>query len=44
MAHRKDVSTLSNAQLTKLRTLLHQYITKPTNKYPTLEELICPTV
>jgi hypothetical protein len=31
MAHRKDVSTLSNAQLTKLRTLLDQYITKPTN-------------
>jgi hypothetical protein len=31
MAHRKDVSTLSNTQLTKLRTLLDQYITKPTN-------------
>ena len=31
MAHRKDVSTLSNAQLTKLRTLLDQYITKPIN-------------
>jgi hypothetical protein len=31
MAHRKDVSTLSNAQLTKLRTLLDQYITRPTN-------------
>ena len=31
MAHRKDVSTLSNAQLTKLRALLDQYIAKPTD-------------
>ena len=31
MAHRKDVSTLSNAQLTQLRTLLDQFINKPAN-------------
>jgi hypothetical protein len=31
MAHRKDVSTLSNAQLTQLRTLLDQFISKPVN-------------
>jgi len=31
MANRKDVSTLSNASLTKLRALLDQYIAKPTN-------------
>ncbi len=31
MAHRKDVSTLSNAQLAKLRTLLNQFINKPKN-------------
>ena len=31
MAHRKDVSTLSNAQLTQLRALLDQFISKPTN-------------
>src|SRR5258707_5147987 len=30
MANRKDVSTLSNIQLTKLRTLLDQYINDPT--------------
>ena len=30
MAHRKSVSTLSNAHLTKLRTLLDQFIAKPT--------------
>ena len=29
MAHRKNVSTLANAQLTQLRTLLDQYIAKP---------------
>src|SRR6266446_2783499 len=29
MAHRKDVSTLSNAQLAKLRTLLNHFISKP---------------
>src|SRR6266540_2670126 len=31
MAHRKDVSTLSNAQLTQLRALLDQFINKPNN-------------
>jgi hypothetical protein len=31
MANRKDVSTLSNAQLTQLRALLDQFINKPTN-------------
>ena len=31
MAHRKDVSTLSAAQRTQLRTLLDQFISKPTN-------------
>jgi hypothetical protein len=31
MAHRKDVSSLSNAQLTQLRMLLDQYINKPTD-------------
>jgi hypothetical protein len=31
MAHRKDVSSLSNAQLTQLRTLLDQFIIKSTN-------------
>ena len=31
MAHRKDVSTLNNAQLTQLRTLLDQFINLPTN-------------
>jgi len=31
VAHRKDVSTLSSAQLTQLRTLLDQFINKPTN-------------
>ncbi len=29
MPHRKDVSTLSNAQLTQLRALLDQFINKP---------------
>ena len=29
MANRKDVSTLSSAQLTQLRTLLDQFISKP---------------
>jgi hypothetical protein len=29
MAHRKDVSTLSNPRLTQLRTLLDQFIAKP---------------
>jgi hypothetical protein len=29
MARRKDVSTLSNSQLSKFRTLLDEYITKP---------------
>lgn len=31
MANRKDVSTLTSARLTQLRTLLDQFITKPTN-------------
>jgi hypothetical protein len=31
MAHRKDVSTLGNPQLTQLRTLLDQFINKPDN-------------
>jgi hypothetical protein len=31
MAHRKNVSTLSNAHLAKLRTLLNQFISKPKN-------------
>ncbi|MGH9932332.1 MAG: tyrosinase family protein, partial [Pyrinomonadaceae bacterium] len=31
MAHRKSVSTLSSVQLTQLRTLLDQFITKPNN-------------
>ncbi len=31
MAHRKDVSSLGNAQLTQLRTLLDQYISKPSD-------------
>jgi hypothetical protein len=31
MAHRKDASTLTNAQLTQLRALLDQFIGKPTN-------------
>ena len=31
MATRKDVSSLSNAKLTQLRTLLDQYINKPTD-------------
>lgn len=30
MANREDVSTLSNTALTQLRTLLDQYIAKPT--------------
>jgi len=36
MAHRKDVSTMSSAQLTQLRALLDQFITKP-NKNPVAE-------
>ncbi len=31
MAHRKDVSTLSNARLTQLRALLDKFIKKPAN-------------
>jgi hypothetical protein len=31
MANRKDVSTLSNARLTQLRSLLDQFISKPTD-------------
>src|SRR5947207_10496926 len=31
MAHRKDVSTLSNPQLTQLPALLDQFIKKPTD-------------
>ena len=31
MAHRKNVSTLSNPQLTQLRALLDQFINKPNN-------------
>ena len=31
MANRKDVSTLTNAKLVQLRTLLDQFIAKPTN-------------
>jgi hypothetical protein len=31
MAHRKNVSTLNNPKVTKLRALLDQYINKPTD-------------
>ncbi len=38
MANRKDVSTLSTARRTRLRTLLDQFISKPTNN-PVAEHL-----
>src|SRR5712691_11636075 len=38
MANRKDVSTLSAAQRAQLRTLLDQFISKPTNN-PVAEHL-----
>ena len=38
MAQRKDVSTLSTAELVQLRTLLDQYIAKPTDN-PVAEHL-----